>query len=92
MDEQIKAGRNAVDKYRAEHEDLYRLGSATPPDHTPIFESMMKSLNEAGYKTLDDFFVASELSNIKGLGFKDKEDFQCRATKADKKNLADKWC
>lgn len=90
--EKILAGRVAVDSYRTAHAKLYEKGwhKGIPEEHTPLLEKMLKAWEPFGY-TLDNFWEISEELNMKELGFKDRKDFEAKATKQDIDTLDRMW-
>lgn len=91
--EKILAGRKAVDAYRTAHTALYKKPwhKGIPGEHTPLLNIMVKAFKGLGFNTIQEFFDASELLNIQELGFVDREDFERRATKADREALRRMW-
>lgn len=89
----LQAGRDAVDKYRADHSALYagRIIATVAPDHGPIYETLMVALNSQGYLAIEDFFLASGNYNAQSLDYKDLADLEAKATKASKQNLLGMW-
>ena len=89
----VLKGREAVDAYRTAHTNLYLDGwyKGISEAHTPLLEQLLKDLSEQGFNSLDEFFTASWELNIQELGFKDKADFDSKATDADRKALEGKW-
>ena len=63
--ENILAGRTAVDVYRADHAKLYSKPwhRSIPREHTPLLDKLQGELKEGGFKSLDEFFDASEELN-----------------------------
>lgn len=104
-DEQILKGREAVDAYRQAHTNLHAQPwhRSIPEEHTPLLERMINSLEELGFvstkvelrgksaEVLSKFFEASDIKNVKELGFKDREEFVAKATEADQNSLQEKW-
>jgi hypothetical protein len=91
--ENILAGRNAVDAYRADHAKLYDKPwhRGIPQEHTPLLNNLLAELNGQGFDSLDQFFEASQEQNMQELGFKDRTDFEARATEADREVLEGMW-
>jgi len=75
--QKILAGRNRVDAYRTAHTKLYKHGwhKGIPEDHTPLLNIMLGAFRGLGFNTIQGFFDASELLNIRELGFTSREDF-----------------
>jgi len=61
-DKKILAGREAVEKYRANHLKLYEGGWSKniPKKHTPLLEKLLADLAKNGFTSLDEFFTASD--------------------------------
>ncbi len=91
--ERVEFGRQAVSDYRAAHAQLHTQGyyPQIHDDHTPLLEELKGEFKEQDFNTLDEFFDASELLNLNDLGFKDRVDFEARATEADREALKAKW-
>jgi len=89
----ILAGRKAVDDYRASHSMLYIGGyyKGVSEDHTPLLNVMLEEFKKQGFNSIQEFFDASELLNIQGIGFTSKEDFGAKATLADRGTLYGMW-
>ena len=90
---QVLKGRDVVDAYRTAHEELYwgNPHAGIPEEHTPLLELMLNELSKLGFNAMQDFFDASEELNIQELGFKDRQDFDSKATEADFVSLEGKW-
>jgi len=91
--EKVIEGRKAVDKYRQAHQKIYEQPwrKTLPEEHTPLLNLMVKRLAQFGYKTIQEFFDASEELNIAELGFANKQDFESKARPEDRQALARKW-
>jgi NADH:ubiquinone oxidoreductase subunit D len=91
--QKIVKAREAVDAYRLAHTQLYSGGwyKGIPEAHTPLLNTMLSDLKKQDFNSLDEFFTASEELNMQELGFKDKADFDSKATDADRKALEGKW-
>jgi len=91
--QQILAGRNRVDAYRTAHVALYNQPwhKGIPEAHTPLLNAMVNALNGLGFNSIQEFFDASDLLNLQELGFIDMEDFEQRATNADRAALDGMW-
>ena len=91
--DRVELGRQAVSDYRAAHAQLHAKSyyPQIHDDHTPLFEKLKDDLKEPGFFSLDDFFKASEDLNITELGFRDRADFEAKATQADREALKAKW-
>jgi hypothetical protein len=91
--ENIIAGRNAVDAYRADHAKLYDKPwhRGIPQEHTPLLNNLLAELKGQGFDSLDQFFEASQEQNMQELGFEDKADFEAKATEADREALERMW-
>lgn len=100
----ILLGREAVDAYRAERARQHReLTGRAVHDNREILETLVSELEKLGYtstytdfepkktEVLQKFFDASDLQNIKEIGFKDTEDFEAKATETDREALEAKW-
>jgi hypothetical protein len=89
----ILAGRSAVDAYRVDHAKLYEKPwhKGIPEEHTPLLNNLLADLQGRGFTSLDEFFDASEELNIQELGFASREDFEARATEADREALEGMW-
>jgi hypothetical protein len=97
MDEQEKLGvisaRLAVDAYRLAHTQLHSTGwhKGIPQEHTPLLNTMLGEFKKQGFNSLQEFFDASQELNILELGFKSKEDFETKATQAEREALEGMW-
>lgn len=91
--ENILAGRNAVDAYRADHARLHDKPwhRGIPEEHTPLLNELLAEIKKQGLTSLDEFFDASEELNMQELGFKDRMDFETKATEADREALEGMW-
>lgn len=91
--EDIVAGRKAVDAYREEHTKLYSKPwhRGIPEEHTPLLNKLLADLKEQAFNSLEEFFNASRELNMGELGYSSKEDFEARATDADRKALREMW-
>lgn len=80
--DKVIQGRKAVDAYRTAHTKLYEKGwhRGIPKEHTPLLNKLKDTLQKLGFNTIQEFFDASELLNIQELGFKDRADFELKAT------------
>ncbi len=89
----VEKGRMAVDAYRTAHIQLYSGGwhKGIPEVHTPLLEKMLADLKKQGFNSLDEFFTASEELNVQELGFKDRADFETKASKTDMETLDRMW-
>lgn len=90
---EILKGREAVDAYRAAHALLYSGGwhKGIPEEHTPLLNTMLVDLKKQGFNTLGEFFAANDELNVQELGFKNRADFEARATKTDREALEGMW-
>ncbi len=91
--ERVELGRRVVDTCRAAHAQLHSKSwyPQIHEDHTPLLRKLEADLTEQGFNSLDEFFTQSEVLNIKETGFKDRDDFEAKATKADYEALELKW-
>ena len=91
--DKVELGRRAVNAYRAAHAQLHTKTwyPQIHDDHTPLLERLKDDLKEQNFNSLDEFWDASEELNIKELGFKDKADFETKATGTDWRALELKW-
>ena len=91
--DKVELGRRAVSTYRAAHAQLHTKTwyPQIHDDHTPLLERLKNDLKELGFSSLDEFFSASEELNMKELGFRDRGDFESKATRADWEALELKW-
>ena len=91
--EKIMNGREMVDIYRAAHTELHSHGwhKGISEEHTPLLNTLLKSFEEQGFNTTQEFFAASKEMNIKELGFISMEDFLATATKLDEEALMEMW-
>ena len=91
--ELIVKGRLAVDTYRDAHTQLYSNGwhKGISEEHTPLLDKLLVKLKGQSFYSLAEFWDASDLLNIWELGFTDWEDFEARATDADRKLLEGMW-
>lgn len=95
----ILAGRKAVDAYRTAHTQLHSKPwhKGIPEEHTPLLKVMVKALEKQGFtsekteEVLAKFWDASDLLNLQELGFKDRQDFEKRATDKDREALEETW-
>ena len=97
MDEQerlrVISGRLAVDAYRLAHAQLHSKGwhKGIPEEHTPLLNNLLTELKKHGFMALHQFWDASRELNILELGFKSREDFQAKATEAEREALEGMW-
>ena len=93
ISKELQSGRDAVDKYRADHNTLYvgKLTSAASPNHEAVLQVLLKALNELGYKSLDDFYLDSNNQNAQEMGYKDWADLNETAFKEDVELFKEKW-
>ena len=97
MDETMRLkvleGRASVEAYREAHRQLYapEWHKGIPQEHTPLLDTMLAELNTQGFNSPDDFFKSSQELNISELGFASKEDFEARASEADREALDRMW-
>ncbi len=97
MDEQkrlgVISGRLAVDAYRLVHAQLHSTSwhKGIPEEHTPLLNKLLAELKKEGFNSLDEFFSGSDELNILELGFKSREDFEAKATEAEKEALKGMW-
>lgn len=103
--DKILDGRKAVDAYRRAHTQLHSQPwhRGIPKEHTPLLQALVNALEGLGFTSsetdfepkkteiLAKFWAASELLNIQELGYKDREDFEARATDADREALEGMW-
>jgi hypothetical protein len=91
--EDVIAGRNAVDAYRGVHAELYSKPwhRGIPEEHTPLLNELLAKLRKQEFTSLDEFFAASDELNITELGFKDRADFEAKATEADRQAFMEMW-
>ena len=91
--QKILVGRKAVDAYRTAHTKLYEKGwhKGIPEEHTLLLEKMLAEFKKHDFNSLDEFFDASELLNIREFGFADREDFEANATEVDEESLERMW-
>ncbi len=103
--EQILASRKAVEAYREAHTHLYDRGwhEGIPEEHRPLLKALVNALDGLGFTStetdfeprkteiLSKFWADSDKLNIQELGFTDREDFDARATEADREALDRKW-
>lgn len=101
----VLAGRIAVDAYREAHRLLHAQPwrKTIPEDHTPLLKKLVADLEEIGIAStelefepkktgmLAKFWAGSDLLNIKELGFVDRDNFEKRATKANRDALREMW-
>lgn len=89
----VLAGRNAVDTYRQAHTALHSKGwyPEIHADHTPLLDTALDAFKELGFNSLQEFFDASFLLNIRGLGFVDEEDFEANASSESIQTLGEMW-
>jgi hypothetical protein len=97
MDEQERLrvinARLAVDAYRLAHAQLHSTGwhKDIPEEHTPLLNTMLEEFKKQGFNSLQEFFDASQELNILELGFNSIEDFEAKATEADREALERMW-
>lgn len=89
VSQKVYSGRSAVDAYRLTHQQLQPPNM--PEKHTPFLEKMLNDLSIQGFKSIDEFFTASDELNIKELGFKDRLDFNTKAKQRDINALDGMW-
>ena len=91
--ENILAGRTAVDAYRVDHAKLYDKPwhRGIPQEHTPLLNDLSAKLKGQGFTSLDEFFAASEELNMLELGFSSREDFELKATEAEREAFEGMW-
>jgi hypothetical protein len=97
--EAIAAARAKVDAYRAAHANLHAAAwqSGVPAAYTPLLTDMLTGLSSAGFvvanpsQRMAAFWQASDLQNVKDLGFASWEDFVKRASKADWEAFNKMW-
>jgi hypothetical protein len=91
--ENILAGRNAADAYREAHRQLHDepWHRGIPQEHTPLLNNLLAELKGQGFNSLGVFFDASQEQNMQELGYKDREDFEAKATEADREALKGMW-
>jgi len=89
----VLEGRKAVDAYREAHRQLHSepWHRGIPEEHMPLLDEMLSKLKGQGFSWLQKFFDTSELLNIQELGFSSKEDFEAKATEADRETLSGMW-
>ena len=89
----VLEGRRTVEAYREAHRQLHaqRWHRGTPKEHTPLLNTMLAELNNRGFNSIDEFFDASNELNVTELGFASREDFETRATEADREALDRMW-
>lgn len=101
----VLKGRKAVDAYREAHRQLYSKPwhRGIPEEHTPLLKAMVIVLEKQGFtsaetdfepkktEVLAKFWEASDLLNIRELGFTDREDFEQNATDANREALDRMW-
>ncbi len=89
----ILEGRKAVDAYREAHRQLHSKPwhRGIPEEHTPLLNKLLAELKKQGVNSLAEFFDASEELNAKELGFTSRNDFEARATEADREALDRMW-
>ncbi len=90
---EVVEGRKAVDAYRETHRQLHSepWHRDIPEEHTPLLNKLLSELEGQGFSWLQEFFDTSELLNIQELGFSSREDFEARATEADREALRRMW-
>ena len=97
MDEQerlgIISGRLAVDSYRLAHAQLHTTGwhKGIPQEHTPLLNNLLAELKEHGFMSLHQFWDASQELNMLELGFISTEEFEAKATEAEREALEGMW-
>lgn len=97
MDEMMRLkvleGQASVEAYREVHRQLHaqEWHKGIPQEHTPLLNTMLAELNTQGFNSLEDFFESSQELNISELGFASKEDFEARASSADREALDRMW-
>ena len=89
----IVAGRTAVDAYRDAHRQLHSTPwhKGVPEEHTPLLDKLLADLRKQRFNSLEGFSNASDELNVRELGFTSREDFEAKATEADKANLMEMW-
>lgn len=97
MDEQerlrVISARLAVNAYRLAHTQLYATGwhKGIPEEHTPLLNTMLDEFEQQGFNSLQEFFEASQELNILELGFTSTDDFEAKATEAQREALEGMW-
>ena len=97
MDEQerlrVISARLAVDAYRLAHTQLHAMDwhKGIPEEHTPLLNTMLDEIKQQGFNSLQEFFDTSHELNILELGFTSIEDFEARATEAEREALEGMW-
>ena len=91
--QKILKGRGAIDDYRIAHTALHKKEwhRGIPEEHTPLLIKALDILKEQGFYSLEEFFNTSEELNMQELGFKDRKDFEAKATEAGREALDGKW-
>lgn len=89
----VVTGRQAVDAYRLAHAQLYQAGwhQGIPKEHTPLLDDLLAELERQGSSSLDQLFNSSQELNIEELGFESKDNFEARATEAEREALDRMW-
>ena len=87
--ENILSGRKAVNAYREAHSQLNdsKWYKGVPEAHTPLLNMMLTELDKQGFKSIDEFFTASDKLNLEEAGLIDVKKF----TLADKLDLNERW-
>lgn len=97
MDEQerlsVISGRQAVDACRLAHTQLHSKGwhKGIPEEHTPLLNNLLAELKEHRFTSLSQFIDASQELNVLELNFNSKEDFEAKATEAEREALEGMW-
>jgi hypothetical protein len=90
---QILLGRDAIDKYRIDHEKLYTMIgiSNIPEAHTPLLNTAKSVMTTNQIESLDKFFKLSELLNVQEMGFETIEEFLKKRTEKEGDNFNNMW-
>ena len=67
------------------------LGKGIPEEHTPLLNTMLDEFRKQGFKSLQEFFDASQELNMLELGFISTEEFEAKATGAEREALEGMW-
>lgn len=77
VDKKVLEGRRAIDAYRSGHDNMYQTAKtreAIKDGHNALYGTLIAALTKQEYKTIDEFFAASESANLAEMGVASKEE------------------
>jgi len=89
----VQSGRTAIEQYRTAHAALYVDSKIKdiPAAHTPLLEIMKTCLQQAGFKTIDEYFKENREENAKTLGFTSVKELFEKGTVEQKQQYREMW-